>query len=293
MKQLIAVAQGALTELLSTILGEEAPLTVDLPVETAVDELASPAQKALYVMGSTDPGFVIQLSPDWLLVLSKAMMGEEIKAGDEGFEEFVSEILEKAYDTLRSSLSPEGISLPETSFSVIPEGGSIPTATLPASLWKVALSMSPGGRSMKAAVYLPSLPEVSSDEPEVMQEQAGASPTPASAAAAASSSVPVSALQFPDLGKESIGDGGHSFGLLADVELVVTVELGRRRLPLADILRLTNGSVIELEKLVGEPLEVFANGRHIAHGEAVVIDEQFGIRITALASPGRVEKAFP
>jgi flagellar motor switch protein FliN/FliY len=72
--------------------------------------------------------------------------------------------------------------------------------------------------------------------------------------------------------------------MLADVELDVTVELGRRRMPLADILRLTSGSVVELEKLVGEPLQVFANNRLIAEGEAVVIDDQFGVRITSLAS---------
>jgi len=105
--------------------------------------------------------------------------------------------------------------------------------------------------------------------------------------------VSVAPLNLPDLGPEAIsGDGGHPFGLLADVELAVTVELGRRRLPLADILRLTTGSIIELEKLVGEPLDIYANGRLIAEGEAVVIDEQFGIRITSLVTTKTQEKAF-
>ncbi len=69
-------------------------------------------------------------------------------------------------------------------------------------------------------------------------------------------------------------------GMLADVEVDVTVELGRRRLPINELLNLTRGSIIELDKLVGEPLEVYVNNRLIADGEAVVIDEQFGIRIT-------------
>ncbi|NKN80648.1 flagellar motor switch protein FliN [Weissella cibaria] len=94
------------------------------------------------------------------------------------------------------------------------------------------------------------------------------------------------------MGKETLGENNHTFGLLADVELEVTVELGRRRLPLADILRLTNGSVIELEKLVGEPLDIYANGRFIPEGEAVVIDDQFGIRITSLASTRNRDKVF-
>ena len=98
-----------------------------------------------------------------------------------------------------------------------------------------------------------------------------------------------------DFGGEQMRGDGHASGtleMLQEVELEVTVELGRRRLPLSDLLRLTTGSVIELEKLVGEPLAVYANGRLIAEGEAVVIDEQFGVRITNLASAQRRQKAF-
>jgi flagellar motor switch protein FliN/FliY len=97
--------------------------------------------------------------------------------------------------------------------------------------------------------------------------------------------VRVQTASFPDLGSESIAPSSSGdLGMLADVELDVTVELGRRRMPLSDILRLTSGSVVELEKLVGEPLQIFANNRLIAEGEAVVIDDQFGVRITSLAS---------
>jgi flagellar motor switch protein FliN/FliY len=91
-------------------------------------------------------------------------------------------------------------------------------------------------------------------------------------------------------GTSSQANGGN-LGLLAGVELEVTVELGRRRMALSDILRLTNGSVLELEKLVGEPLQIFANSRLIAEGEAVVIDEQFGVRITALAASNAAKLA--
>lgn len=71
--------------------------------------------------------------------------------------------------------------------------------------------------------------------------------------------------------------------LLAGVELEVSVELGRVQLPLAEVLKLSTGSVVELEKLVGEPLAVYANGRLIAEGEAVVVGDQFGVRIIRLA----------
>jgi len=104
----------------------------------------------------------------------------------------------------------------------------------------------------------------------------------------------ISPASFPDLGVERIGgdDSKNNHGILAEAELEITVELGRRRIPLADVLRLTTGNVIELEKVVGEPLEVYANGHLIAEGEAVVIDEQFGIRITGLVSDWQRARAF-
>jgi flagellar motor switch protein FliN/FliY len=80
--------------------------------------------------------------------------------------------------------------------------------------------------------------------------------------------------------------------LLGDVEIELSVELGRRSMPLEDILRLTNGSIVELDKLAGEPLQIYANNRLVAEGEAVVIDDQFGIRITRLASTEKRARAL-
>ena len=77
------------------------------------------------------------------------------------------------------------------------------------------------------------------------------------------------------------GDG-NSMDLLKDVEMDVSVELGRIELPLGKVLQLTKGSVIELEKLAGEPVDILVNGQRIAHGEVVVIDEHFGVRISNL-----------
>lgn len=76
----------------------------------------------------------------------------------------------------------------------------------------------------------------------------------------------------------------RNLDILKDVELDISVELGRKELPLGDVLHLVRGSVIELDKLAGEPVEIFANGHRIAEGEVVVIDEHFGVRITNLVS---------
>ena len=73
--------------------------------------------------------------------------------------------------------------------------------------------------------------------------------------------------------------------LLFDVPLTVTVELGRTRMTLKQILELSVGSLIELDKLTGEPVDILVNGKLIARGEVVVIDENFGVRITEIVSP--------
>jgi flagellar motor switch protein FliN len=76
-------------------------------------------------------------------------------------------------------------------------------------------------------------------------------------------------------------------GILLDVPLHVTVELGRAEMPVREILALGPGSVIELDRSAGEVLDVLANGTLIAQGEVVVVDEQFGIRLTQVYSPNR------
>jgi len=70
--------------------------------------------------------------------------------------------------------------------------------------------------------------------------------------------------------------------LLMDVELDVIIELGRTRMRIGDILRLVPGAIIELDKLAGEPVEVLVNNKPIAKGEVVVLDENFGVRITSI-----------
>lgn len=74
--------------------------------------------------------------------------------------------------------------------------------------------------------------------------------------------------------------GARSVGILSDVQLGVTVELGRTRLSVREILALTLGSVIELDRPAGAPVDLFVNGTLIARGEVVVIDEEFGIRVS-------------
>ncbi|MER3486718.1 MAG: flagellar motor switch protein FliN, partial [Chloroflexota bacterium] len=99
----------------------------------------------------------------------------------------------------------------------------------------------------------------------------------------------VSPVQFAPLGPSAPTAPASNVQLLLDVSMQVTVELGRAQVTVARLLELTPGSVIELDRLAGEPLDVLVNGKLIARGEVVVVDENFGIRITEVLPPRRQE----
>lgn len=80
-------------------------------------------------------------------------------------------------------------------------------------------------------------------------------------------------------------DENSNLDILMDIELELTVELGRCDLPIKKVLELTKGSIIELNKIAGEPVDLYANGKHIANGEVVVIGDSFGIRIIGITAP--------
>jgi flagellar motor switch protein FliN len=80
------------------------------------------------------------------------------------------------------------------------------------------------------------------------------------------------------------GEGTKSLDLILDIPLTVAVELGRSKMLINDLLQLGQGSVIELTKLVGEPLEVLVNQKLVARGEVVVVNEKFGVRLTDIVS---------
>jgi flagellar motor switch protein FliN len=90
--------------------------------------------------------------------------------------------------------------------------------------------------------------------------------------------------QMPELTAAPTNQPGYNIDLLLGVNLQVAVEIGRTTLPIRDVLALTPGSIVELDKLAGEKVDVLINGRPIAQGEVVVVDENFGVRITDVVS---------
>jgi flagellar motor switch protein FliN/FliY len=97
--------------------------------------------------------------------------------------------------------------------------------------------------------------------------------------------------EFENLKEEGARSGARDIEFLLDIPLEITVQLGTTRMMIRELLQLGQVSVIELEKLAGEPMEIFANKRLVARGEVVVVNEKFGVRLTDVVSPSeRVSK---
>jgi flagellar motor switch protein FliN/FliY len=100
-------------------------------------------------------------------------------------------------------------------------------------------------------------------------------------------------VTFADVEPDLEGDNNpQNIDFLLDIPLEITVELGRTKLQIGDLLKLSQGSVVELDKLTNQPLEIFVNKKLMAHGEVVVVNEKFGIRLTNIISPGERVKGL-
>ena len=97
---------------------------------------------------------------------------------------------------------------------------------------------------------------------------------------------PVQFASFEDLDQVQ-GPPNQNLNILLDVKLQLSVELGKTELPIKKVLELTKGSIVTLNKAAGEPVELYANGKLIAYGEVVVIEDNFGLRITHITDPAK------
>jgi len=107
-------------------------------------------------------------------------------------------------------------------------------------------------------------------------------------AASPSETIPVQEAEFEALPQEEQAEDGRAprnLEMLYGLKLDIAVELGRTRMPIREVLKLARGTIIELESLPGDPVDIFVNGRKFAEGEVVVVEEHFGVRITHLVTP--------
>jgi len=112
------------------------------------------------------------------------------------------------------------------------------------------------------------------EEQDVNESDGKPEPAPASA-------------QFQQLEEDAIASGQSDLSLdsILDVPVIISMEIGRTKIAIRNLLQLNQGSVVELDRLAGEPMDVLVNGTLIAQGEVVVVNEKFGIRLTDVISP--------
>ncbi|KJK20542.1 flagellar motor switch protein FliN [Burkholderiaceae bacterium 16] len=122
-------------------------------------------------------------------------------------------------------------------------------------------------------------------------EDLAAAAAPAQAVATPATATPAASKVFQPLAKEPPSTFHNDIEMILDIPVQLTVELGRTKVPIKTLLQLAQGSVVELDGLAGEPMDVLVNGYLIAQGEVVVVNDKFGIRLTDIITPSeRIRK---
>ncbi|MGO4306685.1 flagellar motor switch protein FliN [Cupriavidus sp. RAF12] len=135
------------------------------------------------------------------------------------------------------------------------------------------------------------LAEQTSAEQAPAASPAATATATAPAASAMATATPAASTVFPPLAQDAPSGFHNDIGMILDIPVQLTVELGRTKVPIKNLLQLAQGSVVELDGLAGEPMDVLVNGYLIAQGEVVVVNDKFGIRLTDIITPSeRIRK---
>ncbi len=256
-----------------------------------------------------DSTFVALLDLPLALHISQKMMGQE---GEEALSEALLSALNEAFSNVLgafdTALSEEfGIEVAHSDLKFLEgdiqeviesEAGLTPDT--PASFVTLALKIDDLSGKMGLLLSLTAVQQIFEKHPSAQQpEEPDEVPAPAEAqdepaaptaevpppAAEPASAPEVPAAKFEQLAPHQTTEAPRGVDLILDVPLGVTVELGRKTLSVKEVLGLVPGSLVELEKLAGEPVDLLVNGKLFAKGEVVVIDENFGVRVSSIISP--------
>ncbi|MEY8877860.1 MAG: flagellar motor switch protein FliN [Leptothrix sp. (in: b-proteobacteria)] len=127
--------------------------------------------------------------------------------------------------------------------------------------------------------------DMAADWAAALEQQTAASHGSASEVVATEQVAPAAFTNFSSGGNSAAAGANNDINLILDIPVQLTVELGRTRIPIKNILQLAQGSVVELDAMAGEPMDVLVNGYLIAQGEVVVVNDKFGIRLTDIVTP--------
>ncbi len=297
--------RSAFAEMMNSVMAAVAPtlggyLQKDLTISGAVVESRDASQLASELHGEfvqVQMGFNRGVTGQNLVVLSmkdagviaSLMMGQEgtapaelTEAHKSTLQEFISTLLSSAATQLgmKSGLqigtSPPDLSIVTSSSDLsLPRGGAV----------KVTYNINVGGVLNSQFYHILDVQLVqalvNAGAPQQQQQQDGDMQQQFQQQQA----VDINPVKFPPLSGSGVPENTQNIGLLMDVQLTLTVELGRTKQLVKDVLGLGEGSIIELDKLAGEPVDLLVNNKLIAKGEVVVIDENFGVRVTDIVSP--------
>lgn len=246
-------------------------------VGEAMNQMMGSATTSLSTMFNTR----IDISPPLLTVVN---LGEEQLGLHTMFEELVTIKFQMVIENLLESEIMQIIPLEAVKHMMDMLTGTSSEEQSP----DIPADPAPVTESQTYAALQPRSPERSS-QPAASLEMGFAATNPA--VKPAPPELMVQPVQFASLHELSLGSMPQNIGLILDVPLDVSVELGKTRKSIKEVLELQQGSIIQLDKMAGEPVDLIVNGKLIARGEVVVIDENYGIRITAIISPmDRVNK---
>lgn len=206
------------------------------------------------------------------------MMGGDGKTEIDKLNELYLGALGEAWNQVAAALAKSLSTSLQTSFDA---SCSTPTlfeaGSIPEGVWikmDYRMEIEDVGEDNFSQIFSPEVAKIFAKEAKVSKKSEPAQP-----------SVKVHPVQFAPLRAQEKTPAPSNIDFLIDVPMQVTVELGRTQMLLKDILEISVGSIIQLDKLAGEPVDLLVNGKLIAKGGVVVIDENFGIRITEIVSP--------
>lgn len=280
---------------LTSVLLEETSITITAFEEVEGEAYLENLEKTDIFLFTRDEtsgmDFITILDNEWFGLLSSIMLGVEEKKLNEVTKDLLLKFSSELRQTLTPKLESDGITaeLKKTEVLTLTQLGKALNHTEYAVCKLEVEGLA--DENVRAQVLFGN-PEalIKQEEPEEPEEQSVENSNERRNEEQKPEGTPMEVIsgryiefeEFSDENPALKNENGQNMDLLKDVEMDVAVELGRIQLPLGKVLQLAKGSVIELEKLAGEPVDILVNGQRIAHGEVVVIDEHFGVRISNL-----------
>ncbi len=283
-------------EFLTSVLLEETTVTItESEIFSAADNFDELGDEDIYLFTFdkvNNMDVITILDKEWFGLLSSIMLGIEEKTFNDKTIDLLKNFSSELKTALQSVLSDEGIEVDVD--EIIPMKHSQVTAELHHTEYHLTkLEVEGIADENVHAMVLIGNPEamIIIEEPEEEKAPVVDSKGFKETSGEELGEIPDEVLsgsyiEFEDFEEDApidiVSEDGKSMDMLRDVNMDVSVELGRIELPLGRVLQLAKGSVLELDKLAGEPVDIMVNGQRIAQGEVVVIDEHFGVRISNL-----------